>query len=332
MTRREIILTRFIRSRGCAFLTGACALGFAAATYIDNPGDPTNPVNYGVAFPSANLWLSSALLSQGAAWIINLIIAAFLILLNRAINLLRTVSVTYASIFLLMQTATPELTGSLCDGVMLGLLVLLAMGLILSCYLMPERTPRVFLAFFLIGCGILWRYPYAAFLPALVIGLWQMRILSVRTLVAALLGLVTPIWLAVGFGLTNPLEWRLPDFDFDFQALLTNSHIRHTLVAGGVALTAMLVFTASDIIKILSYNAATRAYNGLLMTVTSTVAILVLIDWTNLSLYLTILNAMTACAAGHFLKIHGPNRGYLPILLLMIIYFTFYLWNLWVLI
>lgn len=321
-----------MRSRGCAFLTGACALGFAVATYVSDPSATPSPVDYGVAFPSANLWLPTALLSEAAGWLVNLAIAAALILLNRSVNLLRTVSVTYVSLFLLMQAATPELTGCLRDGLLLGLAVILGMGLLHSCYMRPERTPRVFLAFFMLGAGMLWRYSYAAFIPAFVAGLGQMRIFSLRSLTAALFGLIAPVWIAVGSGLADPSQWPVPDFRFDPVAFLADRHMRHSLLAGSVALLAVTVFSISDIFKILSYNAATRAYNGLLMTITLTVGLLALADWTNLSLYLTLLNAVTACQAGHFLKIHGPHRAYLPFAGLMIVYFAFYLWNLWVLI
>lgn len=332
MTRREIVITRFLRSRGCAFLTGACALGCAVATYVSNPLAKPNPIDYGVAFPSANDWFSSPILFEGIGWALNLTIAALMILLNRSINLLRTVSVTYASVFLLMQAATPDLTGRLCDGVLLALTILVGMGLIQSCYLRPERTPRVFLAFFLLGTGFLWRYSYATFIPAFLLGLGQMRIFSMRSLTAALLGLVAPIWIAAGSGLTNPLEWPVPGFDFDFLGLWGEPYMRHSLFVGGVTLAAAMFFFVSDIFKILSYNAATRAYNGLLMTITLTTGLLVLIDWHNLSLYLSLLNAVTSCLLGHFLKIHGAHRAYLVVSGMMIVYFSFYLWNLWILI
>ena len=321
MTNREIAITRFVRSRGCALLLTLAAITFVAISRIYNPDSPYIE-NLGIAFPSANTWLRYAGLSVAIGGFLNLVIAVVMVLINRSFNVLRTVSLTFAALFLLMQSAVPHLTFYLSDGLFMGLGMLLAITLMFTSYLHREGTPRVFLAFFIIGCGALWRLPWLAFLPAMFGGLIQMRILSLRTVLAAALGVVTPLWIVWGLGLSDITLWTFPELSFDTSSLHGNPTLQHSLAVGAVSLTCGALLGIANLFKILSYNAATRAYNGLLLTVSVTTGVMSIIDWQHISLYLTLLNACTAFQAGHFLKINIQRRGYLPILVIIAVYVT----------
>lgn len=324
MTNREIAITRFVRSRGCALLLTLAAVSFAIISDLHHPGTPELQ-NLGMAFPSANVWFHSTTLSVVLACFLNLVIGVVMVLINRSFNVLRTVSLTFAGLFLLMQASMPRLTGYLCDGLFMGLGLLAAITLMYTSYMHRDATPRIFLAFFIIGWGALWRLPWLAFLPAMVGGLVQMRILSLRMVLAAALGVAAPLWIVWGMGLSDIASWTLPAISFDISQLSDHPLLKQSLAAGAVSLTCGALLGIANLFKILSYNVATRAYNGLLFTVSITTGVMCIIDWHHLSLYLTMLNACTAFQAGHFLKINIQHRGYIIILAMIAVYVTLFI-------
>ena len=138
MTNREIAITRFVRSRGCALLLTLAAITFVAMSRIYNPDSPYKE-NLGIAFPSANTWLRYAGLSVAIGGFLNLVIAVVMVLINRSFNVLRTVSLTFAALFLLMQSAVPHLTFYLSDGLFMGLGMLLAITLLFTSIVKVHR-------------------------------------------------------------------------------------------------------------------------------------------------------------------------------------------------
>ncbi len=324
MTNREIAITRFVRSRGCALLLTLVAISFVIIYNLRSPEAP-DIRNLGLAFPSANVWLHSTTLSVVLACVLNLVTGVVMILINRSFNVLRTVSLTFAGLFLLMQAAAPRLTDYLSDGLFMGLGILMSIILMYTSYMRRDATPRIFLAFFIIGCGALWRLPWLAFLPAMIGGLVQMRIMSLRMLLAAALGVVAPIWTVWGMGLSDFTQWSLPTLSFDPALITEHPSIQHSLAVGAVSLICGTLLGIVNLFKILSYNAVTRAYNGLLFTVSVTTGIMCLIDWQHPGLYITLLNACTAFQAGHFLKINIQRRGYLAILIMAAVYIALFI-------
>ena len=54
--------------------------------------------------------------------------------------------------------------------------------------------------------------------------------------------------------------------------------------------------------------------------------IFAIINFTNLALYITLLNACVAFQVGHFFRFTVMRRGYIAVVTLMAAYFGIYLW------
>ena len=82
-------------------------------------------------------------------------------------------------------------------------------------------------------------------------------------------------------------------------------------------------------VKIISYNAQTRAYNGFFAMLSLLSILLMLIDFTNFIIYVPILNCCAALQLGHLFTIYESRRSYIGIIAVFVVYFALYLWGAW---
>lgn len=280
----------------------------------------------GFGFPSANEWISDGALSLGVSLGLNIVISFLLLYLNRRFNIIRSVSMLFAGMFLVMQAGQPSLMGQLYDGSVMCFLILLAIIPFFSTFQRPDRTRRIFLSFLLISLGSLTGYAYTVYLIVFFIGCFQMQCFSLRGLLAALTGILTPYWILCGFGVVSLSSFRMPEFINIFDAL-EGRDLAQIVVYTIVNLILGVGFGIFDIIKIYGYNGRARAYNGFWIILTIITTLFVIIDYTNLIIYLPILNCCTAIQIGHFFTINNTRRTYIPICCIYVVYIILYLWS-----
>ena len=328
MTLKEVRLTRFIRSRGMAFILAVLSAVLAWRSSLSGTVG-VDKVNHGIAFPSPQLWMAPDRLSTGINILLLLLTAFMMIWVNRRFNILRTLSVYFGGLFLVMAVATPPATAFFTGSVLLPILMLGAMSLLLKSFNKPENTRQVLMAFVITGTGALFEYGFLFYVPVLLIGLAQMRIMNLRTLLAALMGLMAPLWIVWGFGLV-PLDF-LSRLDFRFRLPASLSEL-----PGGYPYLASLLFTLAlgvglgltNFIKIYAYNARARACNGLLSVGSLFTAVFAVADFMNSTFYILLLDCCVAFQMGHYFRLYAQRRAYVLAIGLMVVYGGFYIWSL----
>lgn len=327
MKAREVEVTRFVKSRPMAVLLAIAALCMMlwCATAMDVP---VLTADRGLALPSPDKWFSPQGNTSFTLNILTIMGCAMLMAwLNASFNILRNFSVTFVGIFLLM-TATSPLEAILFQGAsLLAFGVLAAMALMLSVYGSPGLTRRIFLAFAILGAGTLVQYAFVPFILVMLAGLAQMRVMTPRSLTASLLGVLTPWCLVLAF---SPVEaWpciRMPEFANIFPGWPLERTVR-LWVTLAVTLGLGLVLGIMNLVKVITYNAKARAVNGLLTTVSVTAGLMSLVDFTNMPVYIILVNACTAFQTGHFFAINIARRGYIPLLLIILTYICLFFWT-----
>ena len=271
MTSGEKKTTRTLKSRGITWLLLVVSAGCSAMWWALNTPSPAVEGGGGVWLPgfSENPAALTALLpgfARELPALCNLLIVAAIAFtmatINKVYNLLRTVSTLFVGLFALALAATPQLFVCLNSGVVLALAAVLCVLLLYSVYQEPQRTRRVFLVFCIIAFGGIWEWGFVPFLLVFLIGVSQVRCLNARTFVAAVIGIVTPVWILWGFGAFNLLELRLPSVS-DFRAVLTAPQQPHLLAVAALGLLSGFIFGVANLAKVISFNARTRAYWGL---------------------------------------------------------------------
>lgn len=285
----------------------------------------------GWGLPPASAWLPFGLLSAFASLAANLLVALLIVYITRTFNLLRSLTSLVSTMFLVMQIATPALLAQLYGGTILPLLVMAATGILFSIY--ADRTPQarlnILLIFLLLATASFIQPAFLLFIPVFFIGCVQMRVMGLRGFIAMTLGLIAPAWILLGFGIVNPADISNP-----FPALLTPPWSPQAsdvpfpyIIAAGVTVALGAVFTIANLLKILSYNARTRALNGFFTILLIFTTIFAVVNFSALPFYIPLLNVAAAYQIGHFFTYRRQRRTYIPLLLVAAAYFLLFLWS-----
>ncbi len=327
MFRAEQRINDFFQSRALSILMIAVAV---IATFIAGSADVINqiPGLKGFGFPSANHWVGSATQSLYLAVALYLVVAGSMVIINRVFNLLHTLSLICGAYFVWMLGGCPMLSGQMSGGLLLVAAMLAAWALLFSSFDDPGQTRRVFLSFFIISFGALTQYGFIAYLPVLLMGCGQMRIFNIRTLLVALTAIVTPLWITWGFGWIDFSQFTKPAFDNIFTTLDRQLLVWYlSVTAATVVLLVALVIV--NVIRVYSYNLATRAMNSLMIATSIVTAVMTVVDFTNMPFYYPMLCCCTAFQLGHYAHFHDGRRScYILLGLVLLLYGAFYLWRL----
>ena len=318
-------ITRFLHSRGGAALAIVIMI---VATWLDyHAGRVTYiPGDKGFAVPSANDWISSPVTEM----IVNLVIVGLIIVLsvylNRAFNVLRAMTMLYVVFFAFFELATPNLLAQLTTSTVLCAVVLACMVLLYSCYGDTGRIRRVFLIFFFLSVAAASQYAFVVYIPLFLLGCAQMKILNLRTIGAASLGIVTPWWILLGFGLVSLGDLHRPRVVSIFDAINFNEAIALAVTVG---LTVLLTLSAYmlTLLKSMTYNAKSRSFGSFIAVMTAMTIVAMVIDYTNITAYVTLLNFCAAYQLSHFFLLHKSEKSYIAVTIILAIYFVLYLWR-----
>lgn len=283
------------------------------------------PLPKGLFLPSPDSWTASRPLSVFAGVLLNLLVALLMVWINGRYNLLRDMTRLYAGLFVFLQTSVPLLLCSLQGSVVLALALLMSLAALYAVYNKPSRTRLVFLAFLIIAAGALVQYAFLVYIPVLLLGLLQMRVFTLKTLAAALMAMVTPVWICWAFGIIPAQGYHGPEF-VSVTAALTPPREIQFFASAAVSMVAGLTFCVINLVKVFSYNARARAYNGFIALMLFATCLAMIADFTNIPSYVTILNVAVAYEASQYFVINIKRRGYVAILGLVAVYAALFCW------
>lgn len=282
--------------------------------------------NSGIVTPSANLWIGQSYTSMLVNVGLTLVTAVLMLMLNQRYNLLGTVSTLEATVFFAMCMATPDLLVQLSTGIILCIILIICLSLLYDTYGNPRRTGNVYLVFLLLSGMTVTQYCYALFIPVFIIGLGQMRIMGFKSLLAALLGIISPWWVMLGCGIVSVDDIRFPELESLFASVGLNDTL-HVFAAVAVTAVIAVVSWGANFMRMLSYNAHKRAYAGSITLVTLFTIIVTLADYPNVCAYLPVL---CMCAAYHFTNYIARRQRQVQIpavATIIVLYIAIYLWR-----
>lgn len=325
MTRKEKRISAVLKSRGVTWLMILVSLAMGFTAYLSGLYTG-NVATGGMWFPDFDTIVSDRILSALISVVLIGACCVTMAAINKVYNVLRTVSLMFVGLFTIMVAGTPELYISLDTGVILALVILLCVLLLYSIYQSPLRTRRIFLIFFLLGCGALADYAFIPFILVFFVGLSQMRCLNIRAVIAAVTGLITPLWILVGFGLLSLQGFELPKPSAVYERFITQEDIANYMCVA-LTLCVGLVLGCFNLMKMIAFNARNRAFTGVWSLMGIVSGTLCLIDFTNYRAYVPLLDVCVAIQAGLFMRLFESRRAYVVILLILVLYFGCFVWD-----
>ena len=280
----------------------------------------------GLLFPSVNLWVSDHWLEMAINTGLLLVIGLGWMLLIQFFNPMRAMTALHASFFLIMSASTPDLLDQLYTGTVLALAILGCVGLLWPTFANETGTRNIFLIFTILSGLTMTQYAYAIFIPVFLLGIVQMKIFSLRTVLAMLLGLITPWWLVLGAGLADPADIHPPEFANFFTQFDYTDAIQ--LVAVTITTIVLLVAAwTTNVMKVLTLNVNLRAFNGSLSMISLYTVLAIVADFTNAATYLPLLYLLTSYQLAYSFVSHEGRRTYIGIIFVILIYIAFYIWR-----
>ncbi len=229
----------------------------------------------------------------------------------------------YITFFAVMQLSEPDLSVTFYGGSLLVAVMPLCLMLLFGCYRAPNRTRSVFLIFMLLSGLSAFQYCFLVYLPVFLIGCAQMRILNARTLVAALLGCITPWWILFGFGVIGLQDIHLPS-PGSLTARIDAGDIV-SLVSVGLTVLLVILSYVLNVLKAIAYNAQSRAINGSFATLTLFTILAIFLDFNNIASYIPLLNFCAAIQLAHFFSVHRAEKSWIAIASIMAVYIVLFI-------
>ncbi len=317
---------RFIHSRNAV---GVMTLMAGGAMWVASKAGVTAPAPYTCGIINT---VTQPLIASGATSLyfsigINIVIALLLIYLNKIFNPMRAMTNLQAGLFMIMQGALPASAVWFGSGELLALVAILCIFLLYASYSDTGAMRNIFLAFLLISALSAADTAALILLPVFWLALAQMRIFSLRSVLASLLGLATPWIILLGLGIVplDRLQFTMPKVASFFAGTPDEVPMLVT-----VATTAFLTVAAwlQNAMKILSYNARFRAFQSVLSVLSLVVILAVTLDYTRVMAYIPLLDCCAAMQVAHlFAAVHRREKSYIAVLSLVFIYILFYLWT-----
>lgn len=288
---------------------------------------PTFEPHAGLLFPGAGEWLAPTLLNRLVNSLLVLLGGVLLLRINNRFSLIQKHTLLPFLFFLLLELASPALT-LLGDGNVMAVVLLLLLTLFFQSY-QQERVQPAFLIVGTLTLCTLFCTRFSYFIPLFLIGFSQIRYLSVKSLLGALIGFITPFWIGVGLDLIpfSRLSLLLPDFTFVIPQTLPYDNPQFLIVV----LTALLGLFSGTTMLYTTFNEKRqiRAYNGFINLMSVYTALLLIFDYPNYTCYLPVLNAAVAMQAAFFFT-NNSNRkpGVALFYLILTLYIALFIWNL----
>lgn len=311
-------LTRSLHSQGFGVAVAAAAL--AAATFYFATGHTVAmPGDKGIALPSANEWVASPTLSFVLSAVCTTAVLAMMMAMMRVFNVFRSQTSLFVALFAAMQIATPDCCTQLYTGSLLAVAVAVCLMLAFSVYRSPDAGRRVFLIFLILSALAATQYCYILYLPVFLVVCAQMRVLGSRTLAAALMGIVTPWILLLGYGIVNPGDLHMPHMVSVFASIDPGDSLLLVLTVAFTAFAALLAF-ALNMLKTIAYNARARAVNGAFSVLALATVAGMCADYRNITSYLPLLNFLAAMEISHYFSNHRGDRSFIAVYTLIAVY------------
>ena len=280
--------------------------------------------NRGIIFPSPNLWIADHWLTMVVNTALVLMTALSWMFLIQLFNPFRAFTTLPASFYVIMIMAVPDLMDQLFTGTVLAAVIPLCLSLLWSSFADISRLRLIFLLFVILSALTMTQYCFAFYIPVFIIGCAQMKIFSLRTVLAIIFGIVTPWWIVLGSGLFDFNSLHAPEMTDFFKAFNLDGTLNIILAS---ALTAVLFIVCwfANIMKVITLNANLRAFNGSISLIALFTLIAMMADFTNVAAYLPTLMLVTSYQASYSFGSAASSRSFIAPLVIMLAYIGVYI-------
>lgn len=251
-----------------------------------------------------------------------------LLYLDKTFSLIRQHTSLPLFFFLLFSVSNVPQNLHFGNGIVLALLFIVCLFLLYVSYQTSDAPKAAFSISFLLTSCSLFCSSISLYIPLFLLGFYQMRALSLRTVIAFILGIFTPFWIILGSGIVVYSEMHLMKaFSFSFSL----PDIHHNILESSIIILTVLLglFSGiSNLYHIYNDKIQTRAYNGFINIISVFTSLFLLIDYQHYGDYWPILAACVSLQASHAFTNIRNKQASIIFYIILTCYLLPYLWNL----
>ncbi len=278
-------------------------------------------------FPGIDQWIPYPGLNVIVNALLVVSVAILLLRLNNLFTIIPKRTLLPLIFFLLLELATPKLS-LLCNGNLMAVVMIAILFLLFFSYQQNQAQS----AFLIMGCisvCTLFCPPIAHYIPLLLLGFLQVQYFSLKSVLGALVGIITPFWILIGLGILSLADFTLifPILSPQIPETIPYTHpqfwvIVLTVILGLFSCVTTIYATTNEKRQIRSYN----GFIALLLVYTIT---LLLLDYSHYTIYLPILHVAVALHAAFFFTNNTKKIGFILFYLVLTLYIGLFAWSCW---
>lgn len=278
--------------------------------------------DFGVCLPSPNLWPLPQLWSWGVNLALILGCGVALHFFNKTYSVIQTADMVLPSMFIVLTATNPWANGLLDSSSIMAAVNIICLAAIFNCYKSYNATQEVFLVSTMLSLGSMFQYAFLFFIPGYVVIALLMQCFRLRELVAFLMGLCAPYWIAIGMGLVPLDAFHYPTFSNLFEEVSSKHDILVECLSVGFTALFSVIMALNNAVKLYAGNTQRRLYNNAIAVIGLTCVAGMILDVNNLPTYLATFYMSAAVQIANTFalwNIRRPSRWLKIITLLYVI-------------
>lgn len=310
---------------GSLLVSSVAAILMIAATALFLPSlAPTAEKGFCFNLPNSLLPHFTQCIAN-AVLIVLVVILAFIF--NKKHSFVRSTEALLPSALIVILASNPVNTSYLGTPVVMLLVNLMCLDIMMRAYNTPNATTSLFAVATWLSLGSMVEF---AFLPLIVvypIMAVMIKVLRIKEIVAYVMGLVAPYWVALGFGLVSFSDMQLPHFFVDMPMTDENFLILIFVSLGTLALVGLMMMLNNSML-IYAGNMRVRTFNNMINLLGFACAMFMIIDFDNFGAYASSFCFAVAVQISNFFamrRIPHSSVWFWSLLSLFIIMFVFML-------
>lgn len=260
-------------------------------------------------------------------------ICYLLIEFNNAYSIIRVRTSLQTSLYLLMLIAFPFLLNA-GRGCCVSLCVILSLYILFRCYQHPKPAGYVFHSMLFVGLSSI-LFPKILFLfPFFLVGVYNFKALTARTVGASIVGLILPYWFLFGYAFYhNNMEMLYTPFKelVKFQSVVFNTISTSLVVSSGVTIFILIISAIHYGITNYEDKIRVRSYINFLILLSLSIIILGIFQPQYAQVLLQILLPISALFAGHLFALTETRLSNIFFIFFILLLTTVMCYNLWIL-
>lgn len=269
--------------------------------------------NHGLCFPSPAEWNINPPASLLANYVLLIAAALALIAVNEAYGFIHSSKVVYSSVFLILCGSFPWLTEGVNTSTLLVCGNVAAMWLLFSAEGGRNSSEAMFGLSTIFSFGSMVQYSFALYLPVWLLCAASVKALTFRSFLAYLLGIITPYWILIGFGIITPSSFSQPHIGMLFDNIAGRTDFLLLLIGIGTVAFLFMLLALSNAVRLYGLTARRRAMNGALVILGAGTILLLIFDFNNLLAYVATLCLVFGVQTAHLSNFSRFRHPWIPL-------------------